>query len=178
MQALHNQSINMHRIKMSLLSLTTCSMLALLGINQAVAAPLGEHAAATEQHADSHKHGAKHKKMKHLAHFLGLTKQQREQAKQIHDTSRQQAEKYRPMLKSYHDELKVLITADNYDEQAVLSLRAKYQDIFTQLALIKTKGRHDFWKILTPEQRIKLQQKMDRMARKEHHEQHDQEMRD
>ncbi len=73
------------------------------------------------------------------------------------------------MLESYHDEMKALIEAGSFDEQALLSLRAKYRDTFDQLALIKAKSRYDFLQMLTAEQKAKMAEFVEKRKAKGEH---------
>jgi len=96
-----------------------------------------------------------HKRFKHMAKELDLTKEQRQQVKEIFNNAKEQRATHQPMMKVFHQSMETLLTASTFDEQAILALKANYKPTFDQLALIKAKSRYDMFALLTEEQKDK-----------------------
>jgi len=96
-----------------------------------------------------------HKRFKHMAHALGLSKEQRSQVKAIFKDAREQKAAFKPTMQAFHQSMKELLTAATFDEQAILTLKANYKPTFDQLAIIKAKSRYDMYALLTQEQKDK-----------------------
>lgn len=117
---------------------------------------------------NKHKRGNSERVMKHkfkkMANFLALTKEQRTQAKAIHQQARDSRLALKPSLQSFHQQSQTLVLAEQFDELAFTNLQSEYQDSFAQMALIKVKTKHSFMQILTQEQKDKMMtMKKDRM---------------
>jgi Spy/CpxP family protein refolding chaperone len=95
-------------------------------------------------------------KLNKMANFLLLTKEQRLQAKAIHQEAKESRLALKPNLQSYYQQSQTLAMAEQFDEQAFISLQSQYQDSFAQMALIKIKTKHSFMQILTEEQKDKM----------------------
>jgi len=111
------------------------------------------------------------KRFKRMAHQLALTSEQRQQMKDILKNAKADREKYQPMMQAFHQAMQTLLTADTFDEQAILALKDNYKSTFEQLALIKAKSRFDMFAMLTDEQKDKwlaMQQKRHEKRMGEH----------
>jgi len=97
------------------------------------------------------------RKFKKMARYLELTDEQRKEAKAIHVQAKESRIALKESLQGFHQQRKVLIAEDSFNEQAFLDLHSQYQDSFAQMALIKVKTKHSFIKLLTEEQKEKMQ---------------------
>lgn len=96
-----------------------------------------------------------HKRFKKMAKKLELTKEQRQQVKDIFKNAKEQRAAHQPMMQAFHQSMQTLLTASTFDEQAILALKASYKATFDQLGLIKAKSRYDMFALLTAEQKDK-----------------------
>ena len=55
-------------------------------------------------------------------------------------------------MKAFRQQVKTLMSADNFDEQAFIQLEASNQDVFSAMALIKAKSKFAMKSVLTEEQ--------------------------
>jgi len=95
-------------------------------------------------------------KLKKMARYLDLTSEQRQQAKTIHQQSKESRLVLKGDLKEFHKQSKELVMEENFNEQAFLNLQSQYQETFAQMALIKAKTKHSFIRLLTEEQKEKM----------------------
>jgi Spy/CpxP family protein refolding chaperone len=95
-------------------------------------------------------------KFKKMARYLDLTDEQREKAKVIHQEAKDSRLALKDSLKGFHQQRKVLIMEDSFNEQAFIDLQSQYQETFSQMALIKAKTKHNFIQLLTEEQNEKM----------------------
>lgn len=116
----------------------------------------GENGQRVMQHKGEHAKRAMKHKFKKMANFLSLTKEQRLQAKEIHQQAKESRLALEPNLESFHQQSKTLVMAEQFDEQAFINLQSQFQDSFAQMALIKIKSKHGFMQILTQEQKDKM----------------------
>jgi len=107
-----------------------------------------------ERHQNMHQK-MMHKRFKHMAKELNLTKEQRQQVREIFKDAKAQKETHQPMMATFHQAMQTLLTASTFDEQAILALKANYKSTFEQLELIKAKSRYDIFALLTTEQKDK-----------------------
>jgi protein CpxP len=59
-------------------------------------------------------------------------------------------------MKAFRQQVKSLISAESFDEQAFVQLQASNQDVFSAMALIKAKSKFAMKNILTEDQLEKL----------------------
>lgn len=116
----------------------------------------GENGQRAMKHKGEHGQRAMKHKFKKMANFLALTKEQRVQAKEIHQQAKESRLALKPNLESFHQQSKTLAMAEQFDEQAFTNLQSQFQDSFAQMALIKVKTKHGFMQILTQEQKDKM----------------------
>jgi Spy/CpxP family protein refolding chaperone len=125
----------------------------------------GENGQRVMKHKGEHAKRAMKHKFKKMANFLALTKEQRMQAKEIHQQAKESRVALTPDLESFHQQSKTLVMADQFDEQAFINLQSQFQDSFAQMALIKVKSKHSFMQILTQEQKDKMMKMKNRRMR-------------
>lgn len=106
-------------------------------------------------HEGKGKHFLKHR-FKRIARFLNLTEEQHQKAKEIMQQTKVSRLALKENMQSFHQESKILIMAETFDEQAFLNLQRMHQDSFVQMGLIKMKSKHGFMQILTNEQKEKM----------------------
>lgn len=94
----------------------------------------------------------RHHKMERMAKRLQLNTKQREEIKAIKLQAKKNNKAVFESIKRYRNELKVLIQADFFDEQAVTSLHQSYQSNLMQAALAKAKTQHATFQVLTAKQ--------------------------
>lgn len=95
-----------------------------------------------------------------IAEELGLTEEQKTQAKQILEASKTKIQPIMEGLKNGHDTAKTLGTNGTYDETAVANLANQQAELTKQLIIEKEKTKAQLFAILTPEQRTKAQELM------------------
>lgn len=102
-----------------------------------------------------------HKKAKHhfnkMAKKLQLTDEQKMLMKAIHQQSKVDFENTHTEMKAFREQVKSLMEANIFDEQAFSAVYSQYQTTFEQAALLKAKKKHAISKILTVEQKEKWQ---------------------
>ena len=92
------------------------------------------------------------KKLAKLSRKLELTDKQQADIKTLKRAEQDELEKFKPAMKAFRQQVKTLMSAENFDEQAFIALQAGNQDIFNQVALIKAKNKFAMKGVLTPEQ--------------------------
>ncbi|MEI6893126.1 MAG: Spy/CpxP family protein refolding chaperone [Colwellia sp.] len=125
-----------------------CSALILAPVSYACSDNLASH---SETHAKKHHHSGEARFAK-LIKKLGLSDSQQAEIKTLKSEAKVENEALRPAMKAIHDQVKVLTSAESFDEQAFIALYASNQDVFTSRALIKAKSKFAMKNILTAEQ--------------------------
>ena len=112
--------------------------------------------AGSRQH---HRHKGQHgdRFFKKIAGQLGLTDQQKTQAKALHETNRAQNKPVFSALMAEKRQLRSLIHSGSSDEQAIRAQAARVAAAEADLAVMKAKNAKQFLALLTPEQATKLQ---------------------
>lgn len=96
-------------------------------------------------------------KFKKLAKYLQLSIEQREKVKAIFKQAKTDKMAHRETLLGFKEQVKSLLDAPIFDDNAYVELHNQYQNQLTQGALIKVKAKHAMLQILTAEQREKLE---------------------
>ncbi len=96
------------------------------------------------------------KKLAKLSHKLGLSQSQQAEIKAIKSEEKAQMQTLTPAMKAFKVQVKTLMSADSFDEQAFVQLQAGNQDVFAALALIKAKSKFAMKSVLTAEQLAKF----------------------
>ena len=106
-----------------------------------------------------HGHGkGHHGGFKHMKEELNLTDEQSKEIDQIHEDMREDAKPIREKLKALKERMHDLWSADQPDEQAILSLKREMNALHLQLSELRVQMKLDMMEILTPEQRAKFKE--------------------
>jgi protein CpxP len=93
--------------------------------------------------------------LRKMAIMLDLSQDQQDQIIAIKQATKLSSVDFRMAMKAFRSEVKVLMQAEYFDEQAFTQLQSRYQPTFAQVALMKAKTKHAIAKVLTVEQRAK-----------------------
>ncbi|HCM46156.1 MAG TPA: hypothetical protein DIS98_01105 [Colwellia sp.] len=96
------------------------------------------------------------KKLVKLTRKLGLSASQQAEIKTLKGKEIAQIQTIKPAIKAFREQVKSLMSAESFDEQAFVQLQENNQDVFSTMALIKAKRRFAMKNILTEEQLEKL----------------------
>ena len=107
-----------------------------------------------------------HRQFKRMAKRLDLTDEQKEQFKTLKAQAKTERSAMKEKVKGYKDQVKILMEAAVFDEQAFLQLHSSYQNTFAEAALLRAKHKHEMMQILTPEQQEKAKKMKNRMKGK------------
>ena len=93
---------------------------------------------------------------------LELTVDQQKQLKALREANREAMQanrgERRAAMQEEHQQMQSLLLAENFDEQAVRALAQKMSEQQLERRVAMLKNRHEMLKILTPEQKTKLQE--------------------
>lgn len=101
----------------------------------------------------------------HLDRFtqaLNLTDSQKEQARKIFDSARQSAQPIRQEMRQNREKLAAAAKVST-NESDIQKLATEQGRLFAKLVVIRTEASAKFYKILTPEQRMKADQMHEQM---------------
>jgi len=153
-------------MRTSLRSLVLCAGLAAttaLGCtfalaDETAAAPAATQAQGEHRHGcQTGKHGAGHRAFARIAKKLGLSDQQKTQARAIFQENRAQAKPTLVSLRSERHQLRNLIQSGSADEGAIRAQSAKVSALQADLAVQRAKGAKQLLALLTPDQQAKWQ---------------------
>ncbi len=99
-----------------------------------------------------HQRGSEHR-MKRMIKALALSEDQQVQIKEIRIEAKAQYGDLRDSMQQFRTEVKALVQAEIFDEQAFIALQGAYQPSFAQAGLAKAKTKHAIFNILTTEQK-------------------------
>lgn len=125
-----------------------CSALVLSTISYAGSESTPDNFAVNEQNYQA----ITAKKLAKLSRKLELTDKQQADIKTLKRAEQDELEKFKPAMKAFRQQVKTLMSAESFDEQAFIALQTSNQDIFNQVALIKAKNKFAMKDVLTPEQ--------------------------
>ncbi len=92
------------------------------------------------------------KRLAKLSRKLDLTESQQADIKVIKEGEKLEMEKLKPAMQAFRQQVKTLMSSENFDEQAFIELQVSNQDVFTQVALIKAKSKFAIREVLTTQQ--------------------------
>lgn len=95
---------------------------------------------------------------------LGLSEEQKTQAKQILEASKTRVQPLSEQMKQNHEATKDLGTDGNFDEAKVSQIANQQSETMKQLFIEKEKTKAELFAILTPEQREKAKQMQEKFA--------------
>jgi protein CpxP len=110
--------------------------------------------------SSNNKHGGEHKsyqqmsekKLAKMTRKLGLSESQQADIKALKAEESADLAALKPAMKAFRQQVKTLMAAESFDEQAFTQLQAGNQDVFSSMALIKAKSKFAMKNILTEEQ--------------------------
>ncbi len=137
-----------YSLKNFVMTTSLCSALVLSTISYAGSESTPDNFAVNEQNYQA----ITAKKLAKLSRKLELTDKQQADIKTLKRAEQDELEKFKPAMKAFRQQVKTLMSAENFDEQAFIALQAGNQDIFNQVALIKAKNKFAMKDVLTPEQ--------------------------
>src|SRR5207245_11398265 len=100
--------------------------------------------------------------LRFIANHLDLTDAQQSQIKDILAKERPTIQPLTDQLRQSHHELRQIAESGNFDEAKVRSLAAQQSQTLTELIVQKTRIESDLFQLLTPEQKTKMQEFMNR----------------
>lgn len=92
------------------------------------------------------------KKLAKLTRKLGLSESQQTDIKALKNEEQAQMQALKPAMKAFRGQVKTLMSADSFDEEAFIQLQVSNQDVFSAMALIKAKSKFAMKSVLTEEQ--------------------------
>jgi protein CpxP len=90
--------------------------------------------------------------MTKLAKKLNFSANQQEQMQAIKASGKAEMLALKPAMKAYREQVKALMAAEYFDEQAFMTLQSSNQAVFSEKALIKAKTKFKMKNLLTAEQ--------------------------
>jgi Spy/CpxP family protein refolding chaperone len=100
--------------------------------------------------------------LRFFANHLDLTDAQQSQIKDILAKERPTIQPLTDQLRQSHHELRQIAESGNFDEAKVRSLAAQQSQTLTELIVQKTRIESELFQVLTPEQKTKAQELMNR----------------
>jgi Spy/CpxP family protein refolding chaperone len=89
---------------------------------------------------------------------LGLSDTQREQIRALGDQARTESQAFQEQMKSIHDSIRQIVESKQFDEAAARVLTKQQAEIEGELAFIRLRTDAGIYRLLTDEQRAKLEQ--------------------
>ena len=126
------------------------SLKSVIGVSALAIATLVGGAVAQDAPAKPHDHG-----LQFMATALDLTDAQVAQIKQIRTANKADFEANHQQMKSLHDQLRAVITADTFDEAKAQSLINQVQQLQASQMLEHARQMNAIYKVLNPTQKAK-----------------------
>lgn len=115
---------------------------------------------------ENNRGNVKHGHFKRLAKALSLTAAQKEEIKAIKKQSRIDSKVLKTNLEGFKDGMKAIMSESTFDEGKFIQLHGEYQQVFTQLALLKAKSKFKVMQVIDEEQQNKAKElRKKRMSR-------------
>jgi len=106
------------------------------------------------------------KKLAKLSRKLGLTESQQADIKALKSEEKTQMQALKPAMKAFREQVKTLMLAESFDEQAFIQLQASNQDVFAAMALVKAKSKFAMKSVLTEQQLEKFRSMKHKRSRR------------
>lgn len=103
---------------------------------------------------DNGYHQMSEKKFAKLSRKLGLSESQQADIKTLRSEEKAQMAVLKPAMKAFREQVKTLMSAESFDEEAFVQLQASNQDVFAAMALTKAKSKFAMKSVLTEEQLV------------------------
>lgn len=163
------KNIRLSKFKKAALMLTTAGMLAVPAYSYAMND--GEQASdcqKMQEHKGKRFKGkhSQHKQLKKMARYLDLTAEQKSEIKDIFTAAKSNRNVEKQAMNDFKLEVKALVQADTFDEQAFKNLHSAHQVQIQNVALEKAKVKHQIFNVLTPEQQEKWLEFKEKRANK------------
>ncbi|MDO6507422.1 Spy/CpxP family protein refolding chaperone [Colwellia sp. 4_MG-2023] len=144
-----------------------CAVLAFTGMSNAnVSSEDNVETKSHKHYQKSERHHRGKDMMKKMSKYLGLSEEQKTQMKAIKTAAKEQDVSLRAEIKQFKEAEKLLLQAEKFDEQTYIALHDSYKETFAQMALAKAKTRNAMFNVLTPEQQVKWESKMEQRKSK------------
>jgi periplasmic protein CpxP/Spy len=115
---------------------------------------------------DNGYHQMSEKKFSKLSRKLGLSESQQTDIKALRSEEKAQMEVLKPAMKAFREQVKTLMSAESFDEEAFVQLQASNQDVFAAMALVKIKSKFAMKSVLTEEQLVKFRSMKHKWSRR------------
>jgi protein CpxP len=106
------------------------------------------------------------RKLEKLARKLGLSESQQADIKVLKSKEKVETQALKPAIKAFREQVKTLMSAEVFDEEAFRQLHASNQDVFASQALIKAKSKFAMKSVLTQEQLEKFNKMKHKRSRR------------
>lgn len=110
--------------------------------------------------------------LRRMAAELNLTEEQQTQIRQILESERATVEPLMKQLKAGHDQLRTLGTDGIFNEVQVRTIAQQQAQAMTELIVAKERTKARIAAVLTPEQRERAKQMLERFHQRLHHGRH------
>lgn len=133
--------------------------------------PMGDGAGGRHSFVQARMHGGMHDKGGHgfmgerAMRDLNLTEAQRDQIFKIRHAQQPEVRAQMKVLREARTELRTLAASDGYTDAKAREIAERASKAGTEMAVLMAHGQNEFYKVLTPEQRKKLDER--RKARAE-----------
>ncbi|ALO35205.1 hypothetical protein CMT41_11085 [Colwellia sp. MT41] len=136
------------QLKNITIAISLCSALLLSPVS--LAGYEGNH--AHDKASDKSYQQMSEKKFAKLTLKLGLSASQQADIKALKKEEKLQMLALKPAMNAFREQVKTLMSAESFDEQAFSQLQASNQDVFAAMALVKAKSKFAMKSVLTEEQ--------------------------
>ena len=106
------------------------------------------------------------KKLAKLTRKLGLSESQQADIKALNSEEKAQMQVLKPAMAAFREQIKALMSAESFDEEAFVQLQASNQDVFSAMALTKAKSKFAMKSVLTEEQLAKFRSMKHKRSRR------------
>ncbi len=115
---------------------------------------------------DNGYHQMSEKKLAKLTRKLGLSESQQADIKALNSEEKAQMQVLKPAMAAFREQIKALMSAESFDEEAFVQLQASNQDVFSAMALTKAKSKFAMKSVLTEEQLAKFRSMKHKRSRR------------
>ena len=92
------------------------------------------------------------KRMDVMADVLDLSETQQDQIRAIHEKERAEKEGTMQQMRADHEQMRVLLDSDTFNEAAISSLAKKQASLKAEMFVSRAKVKHEVFQLLTAEQ--------------------------
>jgi len=113
-----------------------------------------------------------------MARYLNLTEDQQAQIKQIMQKEKPAFQPLMQQIKQARSQERQIVEAESFDENQARTLANQQAQTMAELTVQKLRAESEMYKVLTPEQKTKLNEFLDRRQHRFSHHQNNQQMPD